>query len=109
MNGSYHPLAVFVLVCGSFYALQVIVGVPAYLLLGRTKRHRIWIYALLGFVSVAVPFLVYGSMRDLGRHDAGQVLYLTFYLGLLGGISAAIFWLLARPDRVAPPMSTNPS
>jgi hypothetical protein len=97
-NGSYHPLAVFVFVCGAFYALQIIVGVPAYLLLRWFKRQHIWFYAVIGFVSVALPFVVYGEIRS-PSHDVGQALYLAVYLGLLGGLSAAIFWLIVRPNR----------
>jgi len=103
MNGTYHPLAIFVLVCGCLYVLQAIVGVPAYLLLGRVRQHRIWTYALLGFAGAALPFLVYGSMRDLDRVAASQAAYVIVFVGLLGAISAVIFWLLARPDKVALP------
>lgn len=101
MNGTYHPLAIFILVCGGLYVLQAIVGVPAYLVLGRVKQHGIWVYALLGFAGTALPFLVYGSMRDLGSVGAGQAAYVICFVGLLGAISAVIFWLLARPDKVA--------
>jgi hypothetical protein len=109
MNGSYHPLAIFVLVCGCLYVLQAVVGVPAYLLLGRAKQHRIWTYALVGFAGAALPFLAYGSMRDLGSVGAGQAVYAICFVGLLGAITAAIFWLLARPDKVAPSTAANPS
>jgi hypothetical protein len=97
-NGSYHPLAVFVVVCGAFYALQILVGVPAWLLLRRLKLQQIWFYAVIGFVSVALPFVVYAESRS-PSHDVGQALYLAIYLGLLGGLSAAIFWLIVRPNR----------
>jgi len=99
-NGSYHPLAVFVFFCGAFYALQILVGVPAYLLLRRFKLQRIWFYALTGFASVALPFIVYGEIRRPSQ-DVGQALYLAIYLGLLGGLSAAIFWLIVRPNRAS--------
>lgn len=97
-NGSYHPLAVFVLFCGVVYALQFVVGLPAHLLLRRLKLQQIWFYALIGFVTVALPFFVYVGVRTPSR-DVGQTLFLAGYLGLLGGLSAAIFWLLVRPNR----------
>ncbi len=97
-NGSYHPLAVFVLFCAAFYALQIIVGVPAHLLLRRLGLQQIWFYAFIGFVSVALPFFVYGHIRA-PAHDVRQALFLAGFLGLLGGISGAIFWLIARPNR----------
>lgn len=97
-NGSYHPLAVFVAVCGAFYALQILVGVPAFLLLRRFKLQQIWFYAVIGFASVAVPFVVYAEIRN-SSHGLGQALYLAIYLGLLGGLSAVIFWLIVRPNR----------
>ena len=99
-NGSYHPLAVFVLFCGAFYALQIIVGVPAFLLLRRLKLQQIWIYALIGVASVALPFFVYVTIKTPSR-DVGQTLFLALYLGLMGGISAAIFWLIVRPNRMS--------
>lgn len=98
-NGSYHPLTVFALLCGAFYALQVIVGVPAFLLLRRLGLQQIWFYALVGFVSVAMPLFIYGNSRDQ-IHEPRQAIYLAGYLGLLGGISAAIFWLIARPTAI---------
>ena len=99
-NGPYHPLAIFVLFCGAFYALQIIVGVPAYLLLRRLRLQQIWFYALIGFVSTALPLVVYGKIRA-PAHDVDRALFLALYLGFLGGISAAIFWLIVRPNRVS--------
>jgi sensor c-di-GMP phosphodiesterase-like protein len=95
----YQPLTVYVLVCAAFYVLQAVVGAPVYRWLGHGRRHRIWIYALLGFLSVALPIFVYASIREAGRPVSEQMLFLALYLGLLGGISAALFWLMARPDR----------
>ena len=95
----FPPLIVYALVCAVFYVLQAIVGVPTYRLLGHGRRHRIWIYGLLGFVSIALPIFLYSWIRMSGGRVPEQMLYLALYFGLLGGISAAIFWLLARPDR----------
>jgi hypothetical protein len=95
-SGSYHPLTIFALFCGAFYALQIVVGVPAHLLLGRLRLQQIWFYVLIGFISAALPLLVYGKIRE-PAHD--RALFLALYLGFLGGISAAIFWLIARPNR----------
>jgi len=99
-NGTYHPLAIFGLFCGAFYALQVIIGVPAHLLLGRLRLQQIWLYALIGFASAALPLFVYAKTRE-PAHDVDRALFLALYLGFLGGISAAIFWLLARPGRAS--------
>lgn len=99
-NGSYHPLAVFVLFCAAIYALQIVVGVPAHLLLRRLRLQQIWFYAFIGFIGVALPFFVYAGIRT-PSHDVGRTLFAAGYLGLLGGISAAIFWLLARPNRTS--------
>lgn len=97
-NGSYHPLVVFVLFCGAIYALQIVVGVPAHLLLRRLKLQQIWFYVLVGFASVALPFFIYAGIHTPVR-DADKALFLAGFLGLLGGLSAAIFWLIARPNR----------
>ena len=102
VNGSYHPLAVFVLLCGALYVLQALIGTPAYLLLGRAKRHRIWVYALLGFSAIALPFLLYSLYRGETGYALGDILYLTAHIGLLGAATGSMFWLIARPDRRAP-------
>jgi hypothetical protein len=66
-----------ILFCGSFYVLQIVVGISAYLLLGRSKRQHIWIHALLGFGATALPFLLYCLYREEKRHALGVILSLT--------------------------------
>jgi hypothetical protein len=90
------PLAVYGGVCAAFWLLQVVVGVPAWLLL-RRRRQPAWLYAALGFVAVAAPIGAWATF--VGPGSSGQSTILAAYLGLLGGLTAVIYWLLARPDR----------
>lgn len=59
----FHPLALFIMFCGAFYVLQMLIGMPAYFLLRRAGRQGIWVYALLGFGAPALPTLVSACMR----------------------------------------------
>ena len=53
-ESEYHPLAVFVVAAIAIYVLELIVGIPGYLFLRRTGRHRLPASALLGFCIGAV-------------------------------------------------------
>jgi hypothetical protein len=57
--GEYHPLAIFILVGGALYVLQLVVGIPGYLFFRRIKQHHLWAYSLLGLCSAAVPLLMW--------------------------------------------------
>ena len=73
---------------------------PAWRLLRRSpRRMSAWLFAALGFAAVAGPLAAWGALVGPGTH--GQATYLAAYLGLLGALTAVIFWLLARPDRAA--------
>jgi hypothetical protein len=105
LAGEYHnPLAFFIMVCGALYALQLIVGIPAYLFFRRAKQYRLWIYVLLGFCAATVPLLPWLLYRcpPSGCRPVEAIWY-SSNVGLLGASAAAIFWLIARPDKVARP------
>ena len=63
------------------------------------RRETAWAYAVVGFLAVAGPIAAWGAVVGPGSRDQASVL--AAYLGLLGAITAVIFWLLARPDRAA--------
>lgn len=94
------PLAVYGGVCAAFWLLALVVGLPATLLWRRWRRRETaWAYAVVGFLAVAGPIAAWGAVVGPGSRDQASVL--AAYLGLLGAITAVIFWLLARPDRAA--------
>jgi hypothetical protein len=110
-GGINPPLFVFAVFCGAFFVLQIVVGIPAYLLLGRTKRQHVWFSALVGFGVVALPYLLYALYRGEKGYELGEILFLTCLVGLLGAGNGLMFWLIARPDRVvenAQPKSNRP-
>ena len=94
------PLAVYGGVCAAFWLLQAVIGIPAVLLMRRGRRRQtVWLYAVLGFAAVAAPVSAWGSL--VGPGSQGQAPLLAFYLGLLGALTAVVFWQLTRPDRPA--------
>ena len=96
-----HPLALFILFCGAFYALQVLIGMPAYFLLRRAGRQGIWIYASCGFCAPALPTLLFCLYRGEPDISLGQTLHVTGLFGVLGAAVGCLFWLIARPDKIA--------
>lgn len=93
------PLAVYAGVCAAFWLLQLVVGLPVSRLLRRRGRAAVWLYAVTGFAAVAGPIAAWGVLVSPGSQ--GQASYLAGYLGLLGALTAVIYWLLVRPDRAA--------
>ena len=100
VNRTYDPATTFVFFCGLFYALQIIVGIPAYLMLNRLNRRSLLTYILLGFCSPAIPAFCLTLYRS-SEHNYGlsEILFTTLYPGFLGVVGGLIFWLAARPDR----------
>jgi uncharacterized membrane protein len=109
-NADVPLLTAWVFFCFFFYAFQIVIGVPAYLLLRRKRAHRVWPYLIFGFFGVAVPS-VFWTVVKWPRQESYNLGFLLFdvflYLGLLGAVTALTFWLLARPDKraMAPPYS----
>jgi hypothetical protein len=92
----------FIFVCGLFYLLQAMVGIPAYIL-AQSKRRYIWFYLLLGFFGMAiVPIAVNGVFSTTKIGIVGTLFQAT-YLGVLGAGIGLVFWLIARPDKIAAP------
>lgn len=101
-ESAYHPLAVFVVAVTAINVLQLVLGIPGYLFLLRTGRHRLAAYALLGFCIGAVLAIA------LWLHAQSAAPLLTglraaAWFGFLGATTTAVFWLVARPDRSAAP------
>src|ERR1700735_3711718 len=90
----------FVLVCGLFYLLQAIIGIPAYIL-ARTKRRYIWFYLLLGFFGMAAGFIVVTVVFSATKTNIAEILLQFIYFGALGAGIGLVFWLIARPDKSA--------
>lgn len=97
----FHPLALFILFCGTFYVLQVLIGMPAYFLLRRAGRQGLWVYALLGFSAPALSVLIFGLYRGEPDISLGQTLHVTGLFGVFGAVVGCVFWLVARPDKIA--------
>lgn len=90
----------FIVVCGFFYLLQAVVGIPAYIL-ARSKRRYIWFYLLLGFFGMAVVSIAVTGVFSTTKTNIAETLLQVTYLGALGAGIGLVFWLIARPDKRA--------
>jgi heme/copper-type cytochrome/quinol oxidase subunit 4 len=99
LNHTYTPLNMFVFICLVFYALQVVIGVPAYMFMSRKNLHRAWIYLLLSCFSVALPLLLLFIWRHTEKGYGLAEYVLLCYPALLGAVTGIMFWVLARPDK----------
>src|ERR1700682_3841373 len=73
----------FIVVCGLFYLLQAVVGIPAYIL-ARTKRRYIWFYLLLGFFAMAVSFIAVTIVFPTTKISTAETLFRFTYVGAFG-------------------------
>jgi hypothetical protein len=92
----------FIVICGLFYLLQAVVGVPAYIL-ARAKRRHIWFYLLLGFVGIPIAFIAVIVVFSTTEINVAEILVQMAYFGALGAGIGLVFWLIARPDKRAAP------
>lgn len=100
-NGAYHPLALLVVVGGAAYALQVVVGIPVHFLI-RRRKHGLVLYVVTGLTAALVPFLLHAANRWEAEGATIELAIVpTLYVGFLGVLAGATFWLVARPDRTA--------
>jgi hypothetical protein len=111
-ESQYHPGAVFVAAMAIIYVLQLVVGIPGYLLLHRSGRHALPPYALFGFcVGLCAGAALVFSAWLHSRLDVGIVRGLLgiAYWAVLGVATTASFWFGARPDRAARPATARPN
>lgn len=90
----------FIVICGLFYLLQAVVGIPAYIL-ARAKRRHIWFYLLLGFFGMPVAFIAVIVVFSTTKINIAEILLQVAYFGALGAGIGLVFWLIARPDKSA--------
>ena len=90
----------FIVVCGLFYLLQAVVGIPAYILV-QAKRCYVWFYLLLGFFGMAVGFIAVTVVFSTTKTSIAETLLQVTYFGVLGAGIGLVFWLIARPDKSA--------
>jgi hypothetical protein len=108
LNHGNHPISMFILIGAMFYAVEIVIGLPAYLLFRRRQHHLLWAYALAGFCILLLPALSALLYRCFEKAcEPFEVVYNATWLGLLGAVTAAIFWLIARPGRSAPPARSS--
>ncbi len=89
----------YIFICCLIYFLQIVVGIPAYLLFSRRGRHELWRYLLVGSLTTAVPVFVTLVIMGDAKNEVIGTVSLILYFGILGAFTALIFWLVARPDK----------
>lgn len=97
----------FIFICGLFYLLQAVVGIPAYILARSKRRHiYIWFYLLLGFFGMAVGFIAVTVVFSTTKTSIAETLLQVAYFGALGAGIGLMFWLIARPDKKSAVLGT---
>ncbi len=108
-------LVLVMILCGA-YALSLLLGVPAYLIVRRLRRQSAPIYLLAGFCigAVSIPLVILGifSWALLSRgfekliviaspfaREADKVLGASVGIGLLFAPIGLLFWFIARPNQ----------
>jgi hypothetical protein len=87
------------------YPPAIIFGVPLHFWLRHATKTRLRFYlvsgALLGIAATALPFLArgIGGFPDLRGFIQGPTVQLLLLAVGFGMSSAALFWVIARPDR----------
>jgi hypothetical protein len=86
---------------------MLILGLPAHSMLVKAGQRSLLMYAIAGLIAgvfVACLFLCSVWLYDVGSDSPGQLtsdhLFTVLLFAIpLGGLSAAIFWVIRRPDR----------
>jgi hypothetical protein len=89
----------FIFLCGLFYLLEAVIGIPAHKLFLRKGWNRVWTYMLLGLFGVTIPFVAFALYRWSEKDSVAQFSLSALYLGLLGVFTGLIFWFIARPKQ----------
>ena len=99
-----HPASMFVAFCLVTYALGLVLAVPTYVVLRRRGIASLRSHA---FTGAAIPLAVFGPLAvwgvALGRISARIIGGGILIYAMLGLLTGAAFWFLARPDRRAAP------
>jgi len=85
------------------YVASALVGLPIHLLLVRLNRRSLVYYVLAGLAASLAPIFFVFVYPWIGRAPSSQPLSTLYPLigvmALAGGLVAATFWMIARPDR----------
>ena len=97
-NPNRTAISGFIVICGLFYSLQAVIGIPAYIF-AKSKRRYVWFYLLLGLLGMAITSIAVIVVFSTGKNSIAETLLTAAYLGGLGAGIGLVFWLIARPDK----------
>lgn len=92
-------LSLLVLIAGLFYAMQLVVGVPGYLVMHRYRQTDALACIVLGFLVMAIPIALSSLYWCVGGTCVADTVRYTADSGLYGFAMGAMFWLVAQPGR----------
>ena len=90
-----HPASMFVLVCLLFYIFELMVGLPAWVIV-RRRGATLKAYLLIGLLAALLPAAM--GLLGLARGtplSAHALIYDLLLFGLGGVAAGALFWLIA--------------
>lgn len=102
LSNPIHWAAIFIMVAGSIYALQLIIGIPTYLLLRRYNFSSFTTFIVCGAILSPAAFLLLCLWRwDENNYTIMLLVDPLILVSIAGAVTASIFWFVARPDQDA--------
>ena len=86
------------------YIASAVIGLPLHLLLKKLKRGKLLDYVVCGLVASFVPISFVIIFPWIASHTSQHLSSLYPLMGIMavaGGLVAAAFWMIARPDRLS--------
>jgi len=97
-----HPASMFVTISLFFYIVGVVLGIPLFLWLrrrgGASLRTCAFTGALITLIGIGLPA---AWAVAHGQRAGPEIVFGILIYGVLGLLTGAMFWLIARPDRRA--------
>ena len=98
-----HPASMFVFVCLLLYAFEIVLGLPAVIMLRRRGVSSLRVYALAGMAVTAIPVAIPLFLTAArGRTSLYVVTYDLVYFAVSGLLAGTVFWAMTRPGRRDP-------
>jgi heme A synthase len=95
-----NPSSMFVAILLFFYAFQLILGLPIFLLIRKRLSPTLRTFGLIGMMVVLIPILVgIATVAYQGGISAYALIYNVTFFALGGFAAGAVFWSVAFASR----------
>lgn len=99
-----HPLSMFITICLLFYLVEIALGVPLHLAVGRRGSRTMLSYGVAGTLLVLLPVSVGLAIAVFrGQLSAYIVGYDVLYFAVGGFMAGIVFWRVTMPRQQASP------